>query len=462
MKQKQTFHFYGAVAATGLLSFTGVLIETAMNVTFPTLIGEFGISTTAVQWVTTICLLAISIIAPLSSYLNRSFSARALFLAANLLFLGGAVLDCFSPGFAALLLGRVLQGVGTGLALPLMFYMILTKSPLEIRGRMMGFGTLTTSIAPAIGPTYGGMLAHLLNWRSIFVFILPILVGSLLLGLHSIPKTEQPKREPLHGAAIAFLAVFFTCFLTAFTAKGLLTAVWLLAGLAAGALFLRANRRHSLLGLAPLRNRSFTLLMVSFLLYQALLLGNSFVLPNVLQIAGGLNASAAGLFMFPGAMLGAVLAPVSGWVLDRLGAKKPILIGLAVAAGGMVLLALLLHTAQVALLVAAHCIFMTGLGLSYSNLMTCSLARLPQAQLSDGNAVLNTLQQFIGAMGTATSAFVISLFQQSGGYRSGTMLGGQTMLGIFACLLLVSFLCSFLGLHLPGTSAAREPQEPQN
>ncbi len=77
-KQKQLL-LVPAVIATGMMSFAGVLIETAMNVTFPTLINQFQLTTAQVQWVTTIYLLMISIIVPLSTYLTRNFSLRSLF-----------------------------------------------------------------------------------------------------------------------------------------------------------------------------------------------------------------------------------------------------------------------------------------------------------------------------------------------------------------------------------------------
>ena len=124
MKEKK-IHLLYAVLATGIMSFAGVLIETAMNVTFPTLITQFGISTGMVQWVTTIYLLVISIMVPFSNYLLKNYSIRKLFLVANLFFIAGLVTDLWSPSFSILLAGRLLQGVSTGIALPLMFHIIL-------------------------------------------------------------------------------------------------------------------------------------------------------------------------------------------------------------------------------------------------------------------------------------------------------------------------------------------------
>ena len=102
---------------------------------------------------------------------------------ANLFFIAGLITDLWSPSYAVLLAGRLLQGVSTGIALPLMFHIILNFTPMHKRGTMMGVGTLTTSIAPAIGPTYGGIMTASLSWHAIFLFLLPILIISLVIGL---------------------------------------------------------------------------------------------------------------------------------------------------------------------------------------------------------------------------------------------------------------------------------------
>lgn len=179
-----------AVIATGLMSFCGVIVETAMNVSFPTLMKEFHVNTATVQWMTTLYLLVVAIMVPLSAILKRSFKTKQLFLTANLLFIAGVILDSFVPIFPLLLLGRLVQGLGTGIALPLMFNIILEQVPLARIGMMMGIGTLITAIAPAIGPTFGGVVATNLSWRYIFILLLPILIISLILGLLTIQQKK--------------------------------------------------------------------------------------------------------------------------------------------------------------------------------------------------------------------------------------------------------------------------------
>ncbi|WP_349943863.1 MFS transporter [Lacrimispora sp. BS-2] len=447
MDKNKTFHLFGAIIAAGILAFSGVLIETAMNVTFPLLIQEFRVTTSGIQWVTTIYLLMISVIVPISSYLNQNFSARNLFITANLFFLLGVLINCFSSSFSLLLLGRLLQGVGTGIGLPLMFHIILTKAPVEKRGMMMGIGTLTTSIAPAIGPTYGGLISNLMDWRYIYIFLIPLMILSLTLGLHSIPSEASREKQHLHFRCVFFLAITFTSFIMALSAgSGITFALFFVIGLASALLFLLSNRKTPLLQISVLKNSRFSAFLFSLLIYQALLLGLSFVLPNYLQISAGFRSSAAGAFMFPGALMGALLAPLSGRLLDRIGANKPILIGLFTTIVGITMLIVLLHTNSLVLLIGAHLILMTGLGLSYSNLMTCSLSALPSSQISDGNAFVNTFQQFIGAVATALVAAIFSFFQNKYGFISGTASGAWIVLLIFFLLLVTSTIVAFSAL----------------
>ena len=126
-----------AVLATGLLSFAGVIVETAMNITFPTLMREFDVSTSTVQWMTSIYLLVVAIIVPLSAIFKRSYQLKHLFLTANLAFILGIVIDALAPNFWFLLVGRAIQGLGTGIALPLMFNIILEQVPKERVGVMI-------------------------------------------------------------------------------------------------------------------------------------------------------------------------------------------------------------------------------------------------------------------------------------------------------------------------------------
>lgn len=442
--EKAKIRLLPAVLAAGIMSFSGVLIETAMNVTFPTLIKEFSISTSTVQWVTTIYLLVISIMVPFSNYLIKNFSIRKLFIIANLFFIAGLITDFVSPTFIILLLGRILQGISTGIALPLMFHIILTFTPIQKRGGMMGVGTLTTSIAPAIGPTYGGLLTSILSWHYIFLFLIPILLLSLGLGLYAIPEIQVEKSSFLDVISLLGIGLLFSGLLVFLNQIGTLNSlIPLLIGLAGLAIFLHqaAKTSQPLVKIDVLKNKVFVLFLCGFLVCQFLLLGISFVLPNFVQIVSGENAFVAGLVMLPGAAIGAILAPISGRVLDKYGAKRPVLIGLSLAAIGWIALTILLNIPTLLGFVIAHVFYMFGIGFSYSNMMTSGMNLLTQEEYGDGNTLFNTLQQFSGAAATSIVASVINIFQQnSDDYLKGTTLGSQVAMIILLALLLMIIL----------------------
>lgn len=444
--ETKKFHVNLAVLATGMMAFAGVLIETAMNVTFPTLMKEFDISISQVQWVTTIYLLMISIVVPLSSYLIKNYSKRTLFLSSSVFFFAGVLINAFSFTFSLLLFGRLLQGVATGIALPLMFNIILTKVPLEKRGMMIGIGNLTTSIAPAMGPTYGGLLTTQLDWTYIYKFLLPVLVISTVIGLVAIPKETVVKSDSINSSAVVYLSFMFTGLLFFFSYLGTpLSWVALVVGIISAIFFYRSNEKKQLLNLGVFKNKLFSIYLTSFLVYQVLLLGVSFVLPNFIQIVQGVPASKAGMMMFPGALVGALFAPISGKILDKMGFKKPIGLGIIFAIIGWLGLVLFIQTGIVPVIITCHVIFMIGVGLSYSNVMTVGLTAIGESLQDDGNAVFSTLQQFMGAISTSFVAIVVGLFQTKPGldFVTGTSLGSKVALICLLILLVISGLSVF-------------------
>ena len=408
-----------SIVATGLMSFTGVVIETAMNVTFPTLMQEFGIHLSTVQWITTGYLLVLAIVIPASAYLKQRFMSRRLFLFANLVFLLGTVMGYFSPTFSVLLLGRLLQGLGTGVALPLMFNIVMEQAPKDRIGMMMGAATLVVAMAPAVGPSVGGMIVNDYGWRMIFLSLLPVIVFSLLCGLASIRQSSVLGQPSFPFFSYLLLAAGFSCFLMAASLAGslgwgdsevlgLFAASFLLLGI-----FCRRSLREAapLLHLQTFGNLPFALSVVSLLLLQFICLGIGFFIPNFAQIVLGENAFVAGCILLPGCLLGALLAPVSGRLLDRFGARRPILLGCFFVLCSVSLFYGYISHATAGILTMIYVVFTLGQGFSSGNIMVSGLNRLPHNLKADGNAIFNTLQQLAGAIGTAIIATVVSMPQ---------------------------------------------------
>ena len=442
-----------AVIATGLMSFCGVIVETAMNVSFPTLMKEFHVNTATVQWMTTLYLLVVAIMVPLSAILKRSFKTKQLFLTANLLFIAGVILDSFVPIFPLLLLGRLVQGLGTGIALPLMFNIILGQVPLARIGMMMGIGTLITAIAPAIGPTFGGVVATNLSWRYIFILLLPILIISLILGLLTIQQKNKLQPLKLDLISLIFIILMFAGFILGFSNMGnfnlLVAGAFLLGLIGIIGLLVRSNRIETpIIDLKIFKNVRFSGHAISFFLFQLISLGLSFIVPNYIQLVNGNTATIAGLVVLPGALLGAVFAPFSGRILDRFGAKLPILLGSSFVLISLILFSLLAMHLINWVISIVYIILMTGAGLSFGNIMTNGLKQLSAKKQSDGNAVLNTMQQFAGAVGTSIVAAIISQSQatSSASIATATALGSRhafiflLILSVIEIIILISVL----------------------
>ena len=115
----------GSIVSVGSLAFIGILTETVMTVLFPELMAEFHVDTATVQWITTIYLLVVGVTMPISSYLNRRFTMKSTFIAAVILAVLGSCLMIVGHSFPVILCARVVQGVGSGIATPLMINIIL-------------------------------------------------------------------------------------------------------------------------------------------------------------------------------------------------------------------------------------------------------------------------------------------------------------------------------------------------
>ncbi|MCP1638910.1 EmrB/QacA subfamily drug resistance transporter [Streptococcus gallinaceus] len=432
------WHVVPAMIATAILSFCGILFETSMNVTFPTLMKEFGVGATVIQWATTGNLLAVAATVPLSAYLIRNFSERQIFIMANSLFLMGVVVDSFAFNLSLLLIGRVLQGIGTGLALPLMYHIILHYVPVERRGFMMGIAAMTTLLAPAIGPTYGGFVLAHFGWQMIFVLLFPVLIGSSIVGLLSIPSAKVEITEKLNLPAFISLGIGLVFLLLSIEKLSL---IFLAAALLGLVIFYYFNRKNRLLNLGVFGNHVFVVLLYGVFAYQIVPLALSFVLPNHLQLVLGQNSTQAGMFMFPGAIIVVAMSPVSGYLFDKVGSFKPILAGLVTVLVGLSAMFLFIMGNSVWLLLLADIIVKLGMGIGASNMVTSALTKLSKEESADGNSVLNTFQQFAGAFATAVASQLFSLGEATG-LSNGASLGGRNAV----VFVMITVILAMLGL----------------
>lgn len=440
-----------AVIAAGLMSFCGVIVETSMNIAFPTLMKEFNITTSTVQWMTTIYLLAVAIVVPLSSFFKRNFKTKTLFIYANLFFILGVLIDAIAPIFPALLLGRIIQGLGTGIALPLMFNIILENVPESKIGLMMGLGTLITAVAPAVGPTFGGLVVSSLGWRYIFVILLPILIISFFLGIKNINQKSPLQKSKFDLLSLIALILTFSGLIFGFSNMSQMN-ITVVLSFAVGIIglicfILRSNSlAEPLLNLGVLKNHIFSGHLFSFFLFQILSLGFAFILPNYIQLVNGNNATIAGLAVLPAGVVGAILAPLGGKILDEVGARIPILSGVTLANISLIIFTIFSLKLSNTMIIWFYIIYMLGMGMSFGNIMTDGLKYLSNNDQADGNALFNTLQQFAGATGTSVVSAIIAQSQNNShlSTATSTAIGTQHAFIVLVILGLINFFILFI------------------
>ena len=443
----------GKIIATGVMSFCGVVSETAMNVTFPTLMKEFGIGTSTVQWITTGYLLVLSLVITLSSYLKRNFSSRFLFLFSIISFILGTLICYFAPSFLILMVGRVLQGIGTGVALPLMFNIILTEAPQNKLGLFMGIGTIITAMAPAVGPVLGGFLVDQYGWRMIFLSLMPLLLMSLIVGGILIKSVPVGQRSHFHVVEYVFIALTYSTFIIAMVEAA--SSGWLslkvigllLASFLSVMLFVKrsASVVSPLLQIKVLKNKPFRLGLLAIISVQFCVLALGYAIPNYSQIVNHTNALTAGGLLLPGCLVGAFLPLIAGWLLDQLGAFRPIIIGNSLLVISLLLFSYFGVQLQQMMFYGFYVVFTIGQGLCVGNTMTYGLSRLSDDLSADGNALINSMQQLAGAAGTAVAASLVAASQSVGmvDLSKATAVGSQHVFFTLTSILIFAFICTY-------------------
>lgn len=441
-----------AIIATGWMSFCGVIVETSMNVTFPILMREFGVTTNTVQWMTSIYLLIVAIIVPLSAVFKASYKTKTLFTVANLLFICGLVIDAFAIDFPLLLFGRAIQGVGTGIALPLMFNIIMEQVPQSKVGMMIGVGNLITGIAPAIGPTFGGIIASQLNWRWVFYILIPFLIISFILGRCGIQQKSTINKQSVDLVSLLMIVLMFTGLVVGFSNLGSLPFINLTVGGALligligiiGLIWRSLSIQQPTLDIHLFTNHSFAGHVVGFFFTQIISLGFAFLLPNYIQLVNGNTSMVAGLIVLPAGFAGAIFAPLGGRILDKFGARRPIMFGITLCFSSLMVFTIISRHMSNGWISFIYVFYMAGMGMCMGSVMTSALKSVGPSKTTQGNAILNTLQQFAGAMGTSLAAMIVASSQKRmpDSHVVATAIGTQhafVLLTILAVIVWISY-----------------------
>lgn len=199
-----------AILPLMLGSFVGMFSEISLNIALPQLMKALQVGQSSIQWLVTGYMLVIGIVLPLSSLLTKWFTTKKLVLFGIGAFIIGSLISGFGNNFSIVLVGRMIQGIGTGIILTLMFTIAMLIFPPNKLGTVNGVLALVIMFAPAIGPTLTGLILAAGSWRDIFFTFALILVIAFVIGLFTLTNVSQITKPKVDWLSIVLSIIAFS------------------------------------------------------------------------------------------------------------------------------------------------------------------------------------------------------------------------------------------------------------
>lgn len=451
-KRKVYQHPFLIMSSLYLGAFVGMFSETSLNIALPALSKYFDMPLSFMQWIVVGYMLVIGIILPLASFLMKNYSIRQLTLFSLICFLIGALISALSPNFVLLLAGRMIQGIGTGLILPMLFATSMEVFPIQKLGSAMGIASLIIMFAPAIGPTLAGILLGIGSWRLIFFAFTIILILAIICAYFFIESPFTLAKSKIDWISCILSALGFGGIILAFSNasefsfQSIFVIIPLIIGLLALIFYTKRqlNLKKPILNLKALQNKGFVIGTLLVMLNFGITLSSMYLLPQILQNALNIPVALTGIIMLPGGIVNAVVSFISGKLYDQLGPKKLVVLGFILTTIGCLAFSQLNVQASIGYIIACHLLLMIGIPLAMSPAQSSALQALPKNLSTDGSTIINTLQQVLGAIATAITTCLLQFGSQQAIYPQANknyMLGAH--FGFYFALIL-----AIIGLFL--------------
>lgn len=402
------------LAVVMLGNFLGPLYSSTANVIIPNLIASFGSDVDTMEWVVTGYMLGYSITMPVAGWLADTYGRRRMFLIGLSIFIAASILASMAFSTSSLIAFRIMQAVGGGILSPTGMAIVTDVIPPKQRGKAFGLWGMGMMLAPAFGPWISGIIVdNLDDWRPIFLLGVPIGIAGLIAAMRYLPQSEDKPHGSRQSAfdmpGFASLAGALTAFLVPLTQGnrvGWDDPAIRLSFLASAVLFtifiVREVRTSApMLDLTLFKDRVFSVAIgLRFVLGMGYYF-SIFLLPLFTQGILGWDATQSGFVLLPAGLAMAVLMPISGMLVDKIGARVLIFSGMAIAAYGTLLFARIDTDWSMGLITLDNMIRTAALGLLFTPLTTAALVNVPRARAGAASGILNTVWQVGGSLGIA-------------------------------------------------------------
>jgi DHA2 family multidrug resistance protein len=406
----------------GLLKITSVCVlaaimtildTTVVNVAQRTLISEFNSTQAVVAWTATGYTLALAAVIPLTGWAADRFGTKRLFIGSVVLFTGGSLLCAMAADITQLIAFRVVQGLGGGMLMPLMFTILTREAGPRRLGRLMAVLGIPMLLGPVGGPILGGWLIDAYGWHWIFLINVPIGILSVVLAAVIFAKDRPSPSESFDFIGMLLLSPGLASFLYGMSSlpeHGSLTDphVWipavvgvvLIAGFVVHALFRAA---HPLIDLRLFTDRVMALANAAMLVIAAAFFGAILLLPSYFQQVFQQTPFQSALHIIPQGLGAMVTMPIAGRVMDRQGPGKIVIAGMGTFAYGS-----WHQAAYFPVLVTGLVMFGLGMGCTMMPVSGAAVQTLRQAQVARGSTLINVNQRVAGSVGTAVMSVILT------------------------------------------------------
>jgi len=399
-------------------TMASIMASTIVNVAVPDMSRVFTLGQERAQWLSAGFMAAMTVSMLTTPWLLDRFGYRRTYMGAVALLMLGGVAGGLAGSFELVLAMRVVEGLSAGVLQPIPAIVILHAFERHEQGRAMGIFGFGVVLAPAIGPSIGGVLVEAFGWRSIFFVVAPFCAVALVLAQRYLPHSAPGggavnaagRRLDVPGLALLTVVVLGTLNGLVQLHHGSAAAgALLLVAAAALAGFVARQRRalHPLMQLGLFASRAFTMGGCVAFIYGMALFGSTYLVPVFMQLALRLPASQAGAVLLPAGLVLAVTIPLAGRLADRQPVHRLVSVGLGLLAFSfVVMLSVGLQTA-LWLITLWAVVGRIGLGFVLPSLNLGAMRGLAPAFISQGSSTINFLRQAGGAVGVNLVGIVL-------------------------------------------------------
>jgi EmrB/QacA subfamily drug resistance transporter len=404
-------------------TMASLMSATVVNVAIPGLSHSFGLNQERAQWVSSGFMVAMTVSMLTTPWLLSRFGYRRTYDGTMVLLLLGGIAGGLAPWFPLVLAARVAEGLAAGVVQPIPAIVMMRAFQPSEQGRAGGMFGMGVVLAPALGPSLGGILVDLWGWRSIFFMVVPFCLVSIWLAHRYIPTSAPGGGDPgPHAARLDWRGLLLGATGTLALLNGLLEIRggdrWLAAGLllfallafAGMALWLRRAQRRgqdALLDPAVFRHRSYAIGSLVAFIYGIALYGSTYLLPVYMLLGLELPASHVGTILLPSGIVLAITIGIAGRLTRRLPTHVMVSGGLALLAASFALMPTIGLGTGLWLLVAWAILGRIGLGFVLPSLNLGAMRPLEKSEIPQGASLINFLRMLGGAAGVSLCAIVL-------------------------------------------------------